>query len=160
MSPTALWTITLLLLFGGLIGTVVPGLPGIGFVYAGILVYAFATDFAVISVPITVGLGVVSIVALLTSYIGSLIGSRAGGGGKKALAGTLLGTLIGMLLGPIGMFIGAFLGALAGAMLEGGTRQQALKIAFYSVIGMIGSSVIQFFLALIMIATFFVVVFF
>lgn len=150
-----LWLITASLLLVGLLGTVIPGLPGIGFVYGGILLYAFVTDFAAISVATVVTLGFVAVLALVTDYAGSALGARVGGGRIKAIFGAVAGTVIGgVLAGPPGMFAGAFLGAYAGAILQGTRGEQALKIAGLSVIGIVGSAAVQFVLALAMIFAF------
>lgn len=158
MPPLVLWTLTLLLMMFGLAGTVIPGLPGIGLVYAGIVLYALATQFASISLATVIILGLISAAALAASYAGAALGSSVGGGKKWALVGTVAGALLGATVGPLGMFAGAFLGALAGALLEGGGQRHALKVAFYSTLGTLGSIVVQFLLAVILIITFFVVI--
>ncbi|MBI1833293.1 MAG: DUF456 family protein [Candidatus Andersenbacteria bacterium] len=159
MSSIILWTVTTVLFIVGLGGTVIPGLPGIGFVFAGILLYAWATSFTTVSGVSVVALGIVALAALAASYLGSAVGAKYGGGKQKAIWGTILGALIGATFGPIGIFVGAFVGGLIGALLEGNSHQQALRIAALSILGTLGASVIQFFLALAMIAAFLVAVF-
>lgn len=160
MDPVLLWGATLILFFVGLGGILIPALPGIGFVYAGILLYAFSTNFASISVAMTAVLGILTIVALLMGYIGSAIGAKVSGGKTYAVVGTLIGTVLGTITGgPLGLFIGAFVGGLIGAMTEGHGKMQASKIAALAVVGILGASVIQFILALAMIAAFFIAVF-
>lgn len=159
MSSILLWTLTAVLFIVGVAGTVVPALPGIGFVFAGILLYAWATGFAVVSVFSVVVLGVVATLALAASYFGSVVGAKYGGGKQKAMWGTIIGAIVGAFFSPIGIFVGAFLGGLAGALLEGQSHQQALRIAALSIVGTLGASIVQFFLALAMIATFFLAVF-
>lgn len=158
MPALILWTLTLLLMFAGLAGTIIPGLPGIGLVYAGILLYALATHFASISLVTVVILGLVSAAAQAANYAGAAFGSRVAGGKKWALAGTAIGALIGAAFGPLGIFAGAFLGALLGALLEGGGQRHALKVAVYSTLGTLGSIVVQFLLAIILIIAFLIAV--
>ena len=159
MPAIALWAGVLALFIIGLMGIAIPALPGIGFIFAGILLYAWATGFATISVPTVIILGVIGLLAVGMDYMGSAVGARWGGGKTKALIGTIVGAIVGMTFSPIGIFIGAFLGGLAGALLEGQSSDKALKVALFSVIGVIGSSFMQFVLGLTMIVTFLVALF-
>ncbi len=143
-----------LLFLTGLAGTIIPALPGVGLVYGGVLLYAFADGFAHISGASVLWLGLVALLALGAQYAGSMWGAAQGGGKKKALAGTFIGAFVGAFMGPVGIFLGAFVGALAGAMMEGHSAEKAVKVAGLSVVGIIGGSLIQFFLSLILIFVF------
>lgn len=158
MTLALIWFITLILLGTGLLGTIIPGLPGVGLVFAGVLVYALATSFAQISVMTVVIFGMLAALALAASYAGSVVGSRLGGGKRFAVVGTLLGALIGVTAGPLGLLAGAFLGALMGALIEGKRGDQAVTVAAYSIIGVLGGTIIQFLLGVVMIIAFLVAV--
>lgn len=156
MPTLLLWLITGILFLVGLVGTVVPGLPGITLIYAGILLYAVATGFDHLSRTTVVIMGLGTALTLTASYVGSAAGSRLGGGKKWAIAGTFIGALIGAITsGPAGLFIGAFLGALLGALCEGRQGVDAAKIAAFSVLGILGATIVQFFLGVILILAFF-----
>ncbi|MEX1112042.1 MAG: DUF456 domain-containing protein [Candidatus Andersenbacteria bacterium] len=159
MISAAVWAGISLLFVIGLAGTIIPGVPGVGLVFAGVLVYGVVTDFTILSVPTVILFGIVAVLAWLADYAGSAVGSKLGGGNKKALAGTVIGAIVGAFAGPLGIFIGAFLGSLTGVLLEGKNSHQAAKVAFYSVLGTLGATVIQFILALAMIIAFLVIVF-
>lgn len=90
MPALILWTLTLLLMFAGLAGTIIPGLPGIGLVYAGILLYALATHFASISLVTVVILGLVSAAAQAANYAGAaLLAEKSGRSPAQPLARSL-----------------------------------------------------------------------
>lgn len=155
MTDVLLWVLTLFLLGAGLIGVFIPVLPGIAFVFAGVLFYAFMTNFSVVSTGAIMMFGLVAFVAWLIEYAGGVIGTRLGGGQKLALWGTLGGGLIGLFIGgPLGLVPGLFIGALVGALYEGKTLQGAGKAAFFSVLGVIGAKVIQAVLAVGMVVAF------
>lgn len=155
MSLIILSVIVAILFVVGLAGTIIPGLPGIGLIFAGIILYAIVTGFTTVSAMHVLLFAVVSALALAANYAGSMMGARAGGGGASSTVGTILGAIIGTVtLGPLGLFAGAFIGALAGAFYEGRTSAVAMKVAFYSVIGIVGGAVIQLLLGLSMIAAF------
>jgi uncharacterized protein len=152
--------ITIIVLFGmGLIGTLVPGVPGIGLIYVGVLLYAFFDNFTAISVPTVVALGILTMLASVAQYIGSVWATKYAGAKAKALTGTFLGSIAGTLGGPFGIIIGGFLGALVGALLEKSTPYMAFKIALISVIGIISGSLIQFFLAIVLIISFLIAIY-
>lgn len=152
--------ITIVLFLVGVLGTLIPALPGIGLVYAGILIYAFADHFTAIEVSTVVYLGIAALIASGAQYIGSVWAAKSAGGKQKALIGTFVGALVGTMAGPVGIFVGAFAGALVGALLEGSTPHVAARVAFQSMVGIIGGSIIQFLLSLALITAFIIAVFF
>lgn len=160
MPTILLWSITGLLMLLGLAGTVVPGIPGVGFVFAGMLFYGIVTDFTSISIGTMTMFGIVTAAAWLANYAGSVVGARAGGGKKPALIGTIVGAIIGgIAAGPGGIIAGAFFGGLAGALFEGQSHEQALKIALLATAGVVGAAVFQVLLAAVMIIAFLIAVF-
>ena len=159
MSEIAIWVITSLLLGVGLAGTVIPAVPGIGLVFAGILFYAFVTGFAAISIPAVIIFGIVALIAWAADLAGSALGATAGGGKKFALIGAVVGAIIGLTTGPVGLLVGSFLGGLAGALIDGQNTQQAIRVAALSVVGVIGAAIFQFIVALAMIIAFLIAVF-
>ncbi|MCW9054374.1 MAG: DUF456 domain-containing protein [Candidatus Pacebacteria bacterium] len=155
MNGELLWTFTALLFAFGVAGTVIPGLPGIGFVFSGIFLYAYVTGFSTVTVPFVVGAGVVALLAVFADYVGSALGARIGGGKWKSILGSIAGLMVGVAtLGPIGVLIGALIGAFLGALAEGVERTQALRVALYTTLGIVGSTVVQFVLAVTLIAGF------
>jgi len=154
MSTVLLWLITSAFLLVGLVGSIVPGLPGIGFVFAGILFYALVSGFAEIA-PVTVIIfGLVSLAAWLAAYFGSVIGAKAGGGRKLAIIGSITGAVIGITTGPGGLLAGAFIGSFIGSLIEGQSHQKAIKVALLSTIGVIGANLMQLLLSVIMVIAF------
>lgn len=140
----------------GLFGTIIPAVPGVGLVYAGVLLYAVATGFSSIGVSTLVAMGIVALLASAASYTGSVVGAKKGGGGTRSLWGAILGAVMGVVvMPPAGLFLGAFVGALVGALLEGHTPEKAAKVAFMSVIGIVGGTLVQFVLSLLLILAFF-----
>lgn len=161
MSDVLLWVLTLLLFGTGLVGVFIPVVPGIALVFAGVLFYAFMTNFSVVGVSAVVVFGSITFLAWLIEYAGGILGARLGGGKKLAMAGAFAGGLIGLFTGgPFGLVPGLFVGALVGALYEGKTPLKASKAAFFSVLGVIGAKVIQVILAIGMIISFIGIVLF
>lgn len=159
MSLILLWVLTIGLFILGVLGVFVPFLPGIGLVFAGILLYAWMTNFSVISLGAVIVFGVVTFLAWLVEYLGSILGARFGGGGRYAMWGSLLGGLMGLVfVGPLGLLLGVVVGVVAGALYEGKNLNQAGKTAFFSILGILGARIIQLIMALSVIVAFIVAV--
>lgn len=158
MSEILLWVVVVALFVVGLVGIVIPFLPGIGLVFAGVLVYGLATSFAEISVTTVVILGVITVVAWLSNYYGSAIGVKTAGGSRASMIGTVVGGLLGVWAGPIGLLLGIFLGAYAGAVYEGKSLQVAGKVAVASLRGLLGATLMQVAVGVAIIVTFFIAI--
>lgn len=145
-------------MFVGLVGVVLPLVPGIGFVWLVILIYAIAEQFATID-PITFGfLTLLGAIGVSTDLWMSQAGAKIGGASVwSLLAGLVLGG-IGAVLGLIFLGIGAVPGAIAGAVLgvvlaEWYRRRdwrEAFKAAGGWLVGCTLSGVVQFLLGILM----------
>lgn len=159
MPSLLLWFVTTFFFATGLIGIIVPVLPGIVFIFLGIFFYAFATAFTSISLTAVVMFGLIAVLAWLISYGAALVGARVGGGHWWTLVGTLGGCSIGFVVGSsIGLLIGSFIGALIGALYEGFVLKQAVRVAILSVLGILGGVLLQFVLGAGMIVAFLLLV--
>lgn|SRR5690554_3994060 len=119
MDITPLWyALALLLVLAGLAGTVLPALPGIPLMFAGMLLGAWAGGFEHVGATPLVVLGVLALLSLVVDFWATAMGARRVGASGKALAGAVLGTFAGMFFGIIGIFVGPFAGAVAGELLH------------------------------------------
>ena len=160
MSSIIIWILTILLITLGVLGIFIPFLPGVGFIFAGILLYAWLTSFSVISLGAVIAFGTVALLAWLVEYLGSLLGAKFGGGGRYSMWGSLIGGLAGLVfIGPLGLLLGVIIGVLIGALYEGKTLNQAGKTVFFSILGILGAKIIQLIIALGVIIAFIVAVF-
>ncbi len=107
-----LWALALLLIGIGLVGTVLPGLPGPVAVFGGFLLAAWADDFARIGPGTLVVLALLTIAAHVVDIAGVALGVRRSGASGRAAAGATLGALVGLVFGVPGLLIGPFLGAI------------------------------------------------
>jgi uncharacterized protein YqgC (DUF456 family) len=108
-----------LLILVGLAGVILPALPGLPLVFAGMLLAAWAGGFAKIGVGTLVVLGLLTLLSMGVDFWAAALGARRVGASRLALVGAVLGTVVGIFLGPIGLFAGPFIGALAGELLHG-----------------------------------------
>jgi uncharacterized protein YqgC (DUF456 family) len=136
MDATTIWyVIAGLLILAGIAGTILPALPGVPLVFAGMLLAAWANGFHQVSVWTIVLLGVLTLVSLAVDFFSSLLGAKRYGASKKALWGAAIGTFAGLFLGIPGLLLGPFIGAVAGEMLDGREWRAASKVGFGTWLG-------------------------
>ncbi len=152
----ALWTIvTLLIMAVGLVGTVLPVIPGILLIYAGYLLYGFATGWQAYGLAAIVGWSVVTGLVLLLDFYGGAIGAKRYGASRSGAWGSLIGGVIGTLAaGFPGLILGPFFGAAAGELLRGRSHREALRSGWGAFIGLMVGSVVKIAIGVVMIGTF------
>lgn len=158
MALTIIWLVTLLLFAAGIFGTFIPALPGIGLIFAGILWHAWTTGFTTLSGTTVLVFGVFALLTWLANFAASSMGARLGGGSYRAMMGTTVGAIVGIFWGPVGIMCGAFIGALLGALSEGQSTQKASKVALWSVVAVLGASLMQAVLGIALILAFFIAI--
>ncbi len=111
-----LW-ITLLIMLVGLLGSVLPGLPGVPLIFAAALVYAYVTDFEVVGALVLVLLGLFALLAFVADFLSTAYGARRFGASNWGTAGGAIGGLVGALGGTLFFGVGALFGLLAGTIV-------------------------------------------
>ena len=143
------------LCFFGLIGTLLPALPGSGLIFIGALAYAAMTGFKVISGGQILVLLVLMLIGVVGQFLITSFGARVMGAGKYGIIGAFAGFILGTILIPapggclIGAFAGAFICEMAFALKN---ENESLKAGIGAVIGAIFSLFFEFFIGIIMVA--------
>ncbi len=131
------------LLLLGLLGSIIPGLPGPPISYLAVLLIHFFTGTQFSSSFLWTWAIVVAIVFVL-DYTLQAWGVNKFGGGRKSTIGTFVGLFLGLLFPPIGLLVGPFAGAFLGALSEvKGDNTRAFKVAIGSFIGFITGTVLK-----------------
>lgn len=152
--------LAVLLVIGGIVGTVLPVIPGTLFVFAGLLAAAWADDFA------RVGFGGLAIVAalgllsLLLDFAGSVLGAKRVGASRQALVGAAVGAVVGIFFGIPGLILGPLAGAVLGELLARGGVVRAGKVGLATSLGLLLAAIAKLMLAFAMVATFLAFYFF
>ena len=118
----------------GIIGSVLPVLPGVPLSYAGILLLHF-TEKVQFSIPFLILWLVLVILVQLLDYYVPIWGTRKFGGSKRGVWGCAIGMVVGLFFGPWGIVLGPFVGAIVGELSGGKQTQAAIKAGFGSFIG-------------------------
>lgn len=111
-----LWLLAVVLIVIGVVGTVLPGLPGPILVFAGVFVGAWADDFAHIGGLTLFVLAMMTAAAYAVDVLASAAGVRRAGASTRATVGAALGALAGIFFGLPGLILGPFVGAVAGEL--------------------------------------------
>lgn len=147
--------LTFLIMLVGLIGTVLPIIPGTILIFAGALLFALVDGFQVVGWPTLVVLGVLAAVATTADLWASGIGAKIGGASGWSVVIGLLAGLVGfVVLNLPGAIIGAILGVLLTEIVRVGDWKQAFKAGGGWIVGWILSTVVQLGIGLIMVAIF------
>jgi uncharacterized protein YqgC (DUF456 family) len=136
-GSVGLWVLAALFVAGGLAGSVLPALPGVPLVFAGLLLGAWADDFQRVSWLTLTLLGLLTLASFAIDFLATALGARRVGATKLAVVGAMLGTLGGLFLGLPGLVIGPFAGAVAGEMLSHGKVEQATRAGFATWMGLV-----------------------
>ena len=121
----------------GVAGTVVPALPGVPLVFAGMLLAAWADHFQHIGGFTLALLGVLCVLALLIDFCASLLGAKRVGASTRALWGATFGALIGLFFGLPGILLGPFLGAVIGELTAGRELAHATRVGVGTWLGLL-----------------------
>jgi uncharacterized protein len=137
-----LWTVAVTLVIVGMIGIVMPALPGHLLVFAGLVVAAWADGFERVGAVTLVIIGLVAAASYAIDFAAAAIGARRLGASKRAMAGAALGTLLGLFLGLPGLIVGPFVGAVVGELTTNRDWKQAGRAGVAAWIGFaIGTAV-------------------
>lgn len=153
-TTTLLWVLAGVLMLAGLAGTLLPLVPGIPLMMAGMLLAAWAEDFT------RIGWGTLLLLALLTALsfvieaVAAAMGAKRVGASRAAVVGAALGALFGFFLGFVGLLIGPFLGAVAGELLARPGATRAMQVGFGAWVGFLLGTVAKVAVAFMMLGVF------
>ncbi len=134
MSDYILLIIGILLMIIGIIGCMVPVLPGPPLSFLG-LVSLQLTRFGDFSKTTLIVLAAIALTVTILDYVVPIWGTKKFGGSKYGTRGATVGLVIGLFLGPIGIILGPLIGAFVGEMIFKDDIKYAMKAGFGSLIG-------------------------
>ena len=178
MEPelTPLLVVTFVAMLIGLAGSVLPGLPGVTLIFLSAVIYAFATGFEVVGVPILLLLFLFAAIAFVADFFATSYGARRFGastwGTVGGAVGGLVGALLGLLLAGIGSLFGLIFGTIAGVFIgeyfrrrrrgqgeqslstAGGDWRRTSRAAGGVIVGLVASAIAQGMLGLASVVVF------
>ncbi len=151
------WFFTIVLFAVGVIGTVVPVLPGTTIVLAAAIIHrVMLGPEKSIGWKTIVGLILLTLVSYAFDFLGGYFGAKYFGATKWGAFGAIVGALIGLFFGIIGLFAGPVIGAVAGEFIAGKRMIDAGRAGWGSLLGNLGATTGRLVIALVMISIFLV----
>lgn len=157
MTSSFWWTLTLLLMAAGLVGTVVPLLPGTTIILAAAVLHHFALGPAHSVGWWTLGaLVVLTMISYALDFVSGAIGAKKFGATRWGAIGGIFGAIVGVFFGLPGIFIGPLAGVLCGELLGGKGLLPAGRSTWGTLLGTTAGIIMRVIIAAIMIAWFLV----
>lgn len=142
-----LYWLLLALMVVGIIGAVVPGIPGTSLILLAIVIWgAVQGSLASVSVPLLVA-GAVLVLSVGIDFLATYWGAKRAGASKWGQIGAFVGLVLGILgflpaLPFGGPLLGILLGPLLGAIIGEYLYQRDLKLAFKAGVGIVVGSLV------------------
>jgi uncharacterized protein YqgC (DUF456 family) len=153
------WLFTIVLFAVGLIGTVLPVIPGTTIILAAAIIHRM-----MLGAEKSIGWRSIAILLLLTlatyalDFLGGYFGAKYFGATKWGMFGAVIGALVGIVFGIIGLFIGPVIGAITGEFIAGKRLIDAGRAGWGSLLGNLGGMIGKLVIALVMITIFLITV--
>lgn len=143
----------------GVIGTLIPALPGLPLIWLAMLGFGIYEGFREMTpVFLVVSLLVVAATQVAEHYARAW-GATKFGAGKAGAWGAIIGSIAGLFFMPLGLVLGPFLGALLFELFAGRSGGEALRAGFGGLVGVLGSVAVNFVVALALTVAFMLKVF-
>jgi len=135
MSDYILLILGIFLMIIGIIGCLVPVLPGPPISFLGLILLHVTNRFGQFSTTTLIVLAAMTFVVTILDYVVPIWGPKKFGGSKSGTRGATVGLIIGLFLGPAGIVIGPLIGAIVGELIFKDDMRYALKAGFGSLLG-------------------------
>jgi hypothetical protein len=149
------WLFAVVVMALGLIGTVIPILPGTTIILAAAIVHRVA-----LGPDRSLGWSALIAMLLLTllTYVidaaAGYLGAKRFGATRWGLIGCAAGALAGLFFGLLGLFVGPVIGAIAGELIGGKEIVKAGRAGWGTFLGGLAGLIAKLFIGLIMIVIF------
>jgi uncharacterized protein YqgC (DUF456 family) len=149
-----LYVIASALIAVGLVGAIVPTLPGIPLIFGGIWLIAGVDHYRHVGLWWLLGIASIGAVGLTLDLLAGALGAKRVGASKQAVAGALAGTVIGLFFGLPGLLLGPFVGAVLGELAAGNSVLRSTQVGVSAWIGLIFGTIIKLVSSLMMVVLF------
>ena len=127
--------IAIILIIIGILGCILPILPGPPISFGGILLLHI-TDFGQFTENFLYIFAAITILVTVLDYIIPIWGTKKFGGSKFGVRGATVGLIVGLLIfPPVGIIIGPFAGAFIAEMIRDNNINKALRSGIGSFLG-------------------------
>jgi uncharacterized protein len=165
-----LYTVVVLVMVVGVVGSVIPALPGITLILGGLVVWGLVVGFAGLKWALGVTLAAL-VLSVAIDYLAGVLGAQRVGASRWGQIGAFIGMFLGLFgllpllptgIPLLGLLVGTVLGAFVGEFLHrrelklGQRIKQSGKVGLAIVVGTLVGNILQGILALISVVVFLV----
>jgi uncharacterized protein YqgC (DUF456 family) len=155
-----LTAVALALLVGGVVGSVLPLVPGPLLSVAGVLVYWYSTGYSRPGTLVLVALVGVGLVAVAVDLLAGALSAKAGGASTRtAVVAGVVGVALTFVAGPVGLLVGIAATVFLIEYRRTGDPGASLRTVGYTTAGVLGSALVQALVTGLMLAAMLAVVF-
>jgi uncharacterized protein len=155
MDLTILWyVIAGVLIAVGLLGTVLPILPGVPIMFGGMWLVAWAGHYERVGIASLILLGVLAAVSIALDFIAGALGAKRVGASSRAQWGAFFGAVAGIFFGIPGLILGPFVGATVGQLTSGSGVAHSTRVGVATWIGLLFGTIAKLALSFTMLGVF------
>jgi len=149
------WLFTIVLFAVGLVGTVLPIIPGTTIILAAAVIHRM-----MVGAEKSISWRSIAVLVLLTlatnalDFLGAYFGAKYFGATKWGMFGAVLGALAALFFGIVGLFVGPVIGAIMGEFIAGKKMIAAGRAGWGSLLGNLAGMIGKLMIALVMITIF------
>lgn len=151
---TAVAVIVGLLFVAGLVGSVVPWMPGPPFILVGAVLWAFATDFVTLGWSRLAILAALTAVSVVLEFVTAAVGARRYGASRWGMGGAIVGAIVGVFFGPVGLILGCVAGAVVAELLHGSELTASVRSGLGALLGLVAGLLADLVVSVTMIGLF------
>jgi uncharacterized protein YqgC (DUF456 family) len=149
-----LWVIAIAMIVLGVVGSVLPALPGVVFVFGGILLAAWIDGFSRISGWTIGALAILAVLGFVIDYVAAVVSAGRVGASRLGIAGAAIGTVAGVFTGLVGLIFMPLVGAFVGELIERRDAVRAGQVGLASWLGLLVAAVLKIAIVFVMIGVF------
>ena len=128
--------VTVVVMMMGVLGSLIPVLPGIPVVFVAALIHRMIFGAAGASTPVLIMMGGLMLLSMALDALGTLLGARKLGATWRGMLGASIGAVVGLFFIPFGLIFGPFIGAVVGELAGGREGNKAFKAGAGAVLGL------------------------
>lgn len=132
----ALIVIGLILAIAGMVGCILPIIPGPILSFAALLLLSWVKNWQTFSQTFLIVMAMLTALLIILDYVAPALGAKKYGASRYGLWGSAIGMITGIFfIPPWGMIVGAFVGAMVGELASGKSGRKALRAGWGILIG-------------------------
>jgi hypothetical protein len=142
-------------MFFGILGGVLPVLPGPPIIWGASLIYAILTDFEDIGQSYLITFGLLTALVMLLDYVAGIYGAKRLGASRWGMVGAFVGMIVGVVIGTLpGFVVGPLIGAVAFELMIGRKMKDAMRAGLGTFLGFLGGTLMKVVISVIMVGVF------